>query len=164
MKILAIHQYYLLPGVCWSSAPLLGLVAFAIRLSMGAPALVRQQRPGLFGWPFMPLKFRTMRTGPGSDATRLTPVGRFLRRSSLDELPALWNVARGNMSLVGPRPLLMQYLDRYTREQARRHEVRPGITGWAQVNAARRRCRGCGGRRNAATPPRGDRSWDHLRC
>jgi lipopolysaccharide/colanic/teichoic acid biosynthesis glycosyltransferase len=121
-------------------APLLAAIALAIRLSMGSPVLFRQQRPGYRGKPFILLKFRTMRETAGPDgrplpdADRLTRVGRFLRQTSLDELPQLWNVLRGDMSLVGPRPLLMQYLQRYTPEQARRHEVRPGITGWAQVN------------------------------
>src|SRR5262249_36557977 len=94
----------------------------------------RQERPGLHGRPFRLLKFRTMREGPGSDAERLTRLGRVLRAASLDELPQLWNVLRGELRFVGPRPLLMQYLGRYTPEQARRHEVLPGITGWAQVN------------------------------
>jgi sugar transferase EpsL len=102
--------------------------------------LFRQQRPGLHGQIFTIYKFRTMTDACNeqghllSDAERLTPFGRFLRSSSLDELPELWNVLRGDMSLVGPRPLLVQYLDRYTPQQARRHEVRPGVTGWAQVN------------------------------
>lgn len=118
---------------------LLGLAA-AIRWILGSPVLFRQQRPGLGGRPFNILKFRTMTDARGadgvllSDAERLTRFGRFLRASSLDELPELFNVLKGDMSLVGPRPLLMQYLVRYTPEQARRHEVRPGITGWAQVN------------------------------
>ena len=118
----------------------LGLVlAAAVRLRLGSPGLFRQRRPGLGGKPFTLLKLRTMldlRDGDGRplpDRTRLTPFGRFLRRTSLDELPSLWNVLRGEMSLVGPRPLLGEYLERYTPEQARRHEVRPGITGWAQV-------------------------------
>jgi sugar transferase EpsL len=121
--------------------PLLGAAALAVRLSMGSPVLFRQVRPGYLGRPFTVFKLRTMLdaapgTVPGaqSDAERLTRLGRFLRASSLDELPQLWNVLRGDMSLVGPRPLLMQYLPLYTPEQARRHEVRPGITGWAQVN------------------------------
>jgi lipopolysaccharide/colanic/teichoic acid biosynthesis glycosyltransferase len=106
---------------------------------MGGPILFRQQRPGLDGTPFELIKFRTMTDARRADADtrldaeRLTPLGKFLRSTSIDELPTLWNVVRGDMSLVGPRPLLMQYLRRYTREQARRHEVRPGITGWAQI-------------------------------
>ena len=119
-------------------SPVLLLVALAIWLRMGRPILFRQLRPGLEGRPFRLVKFRTMSlpgaSGAQSDAARLTPLGSKLRASSLDELPELWNVIRGDMSLVGPRPLLMQYLDRYTPEQARRHEVRPGLTGWAQVN------------------------------
>ena len=119
--------------------PLLAL-AWLIRRKLGSPVLFRQVRPGLHGKPFTMVKFRTMtdeRSPDGAllpDAQRLTPFGRFLRASSLDELPELWNVLRGDMSLVGPRPLLMEYLPIYTPEQARRHEVRPGITGWAQVN------------------------------
>jgi lipopolysaccharide/colanic/teichoic acid biosynthesis glycosyltransferase len=116
------------------SAPFLAVVALAIRLTMGKPVLFRQQRPGLRGKPFVVNKLRTMAGGSGADADRLTPLGRFLRATSMDELPQLWNVLRGDMSLVGPRPLIMQYLDRYTPEQARRHEVLPGITGWAQIN------------------------------
>jgi len=121
-------------------APLMVVVALLVAASLGRPVLFRQQRPGLAGKPFELLKFRTMRndaalgSGVDSDALRLTRIGRILRSTSLDELPELWNVLRGDMSLVGPRPLLMQYLDRYTPEQARRHEVRPGLTGWAQVN------------------------------
>jgi len=115
-------------------------VALAVRLIDGRPVLFRQTRPGYKGQPFTVLKFRTMsvaREGQNDaslDARRLTRLGRVLRSLSLDELPQLWNVLVGDMSLVGPRPLLMQYLGRYTPEQARRHDVRPGITGWAQVN------------------------------
>ncbi|TBW37313.1 sugar transferase [Azotobacter chroococcum] len=121
-------------------APLLLVLAWLVRRRIGAPVLFRQLRPGLHGRPFELLKFRSMREAldergrPLPDAERLTPFGRFLRASSLDELPELWNVLRGDMSLVGPRPLLMEYLPLYTPEQARRHAVRPGITGWAQVN------------------------------
>lgn len=122
-----------LPGLVLLS-PLLLLTALAVRLALGPGVLFRQERPGLHGKPFIILKFRTMRPGPEADAQRLTPLGRFLRSTSLDELPELWNVLRGDMSLVGPRPLLLQYLPRYSPEQARRHEVAPGITGWAQVN------------------------------
>lgn len=120
--------------------PVLGVLALLVRWQLGAPVLFRQQRPGLHGRPFTLYKFRTMteaRDAEGRllpDAQRLTPFGRFLRSTSLDELPELFNVVRGDMSLVGPRPLLMQYLERYTPTQRRRHEVRPGITGWAQVN------------------------------
>lgn len=121
------------------AVPLLVLV-WLVRGKLGSPVIFRQVRPGLNGKPFEMVKFRTMTDERGadgallSDAQRLTPFGRFLRASSLDELPELWNVIKGNMSLVGPRPLLMEYLPLYTPEQARRHEVRPGITGWAQVN------------------------------
>ena len=121
------------------ATPLL-VLALLIRHKLGSPVLFRQVRPGLHGRPFTMVKFRTMTDQCGVDGTllpdaqRLTPFGRFLRTSSLDELPELWNVLRGDMSLVGPRPLLMAYLPLYTSEQARRHEVRPGITGWAQVN------------------------------
>ena len=115
-------------------------LALLIGWRLGRPVLFRQMRPGRYGRPFTMVKFRTMTDERDSagillpDAQRLTPFGRFLRSSSLDELPELWNVLRGDMSLVGPRPLLMEYLPLYTPEQARRHEVRPGITGWAQVN------------------------------
>ncbi len=121
-------------------APILLLVALLVRVLLGAPVLFRQQRPGLHGKPFRILKFRTMndrRDARGDllpDSERLTGFGRFLRASSLDELPELFNIVRGEMSFVGPRPLLMEYLPLYSPEQARRHEVRPGITGWAQVN------------------------------
>jgi lipopolysaccharide/colanic/teichoic acid biosynthesis glycosyltransferase len=120
--------------------PVLLVIAALVRLKLGSPALFRQQRPGLNGAPFKLIKFRTMTDQRGSDghllpdSVRLTDFGRFLRASSLDELPELWNVLRGDMSLVGPRPLLMQYLPLYSAEQARRHDVRPGLTGWAQIN------------------------------
>jgi lipopolysaccharide/colanic/teichoic acid biosynthesis glycosyltransferase len=115
-------------------SPVLAAIAIAVRLKMGSPVLFRQVRPGRGGEPFTLLKFRTMRPGPGSDAERMTRLGGFLRRTSLDELPELWNVARGDMSLVGPRPLLLEYLPYYSAEQFRRHEVYPGLTGWAQIN------------------------------
>lgn len=121
-------------------SPLMLMAAVSIRLSMGSPVIFRQQRPGKNKVPFILFKFRTMRNESDNsgrllpDAERMTFVGRILRATSLDELPQLWNVVRGEVSLVGPRPLLMQYLDRYTAEQTRRHDVLPGITGWAQVN------------------------------
>jgi sugar transferase EpsL len=121
-------------------APLLGSVAVIVAITMGRPVLFRQQRPGLHGDVFTILKFRTMTDAtdangsPLPDSVRLTPLGRALRRMSLDELPELVNVLRGDMSLVGPRPLLTEYLSRYSAEQLRRHDVRPGITGWSQVN------------------------------
>jgi lipopolysaccharide/colanic/teichoic acid biosynthesis glycosyltransferase len=121
-------------------SPLFGVLALLVRVKLGSPILFRQVRPGLHGEPFTLVKFRTMRDVPGPagkplpDAERLTPFGAFLRSTSLDELPELWNVLRGEMSLVGPRPLLMAYLPLYSARQARRHEVRPGITGWAQIN------------------------------
>jgi lipopolysaccharide/colanic/teichoic acid biosynthesis glycosyltransferase len=121
-------------------APVLLVVWLMIRREMGSPVLFRQTRPGLNGKSFKMIKFRTMRDAnapdgrPLPDAERLTSLGRFLRSSSLDELPELWNVLKGDMSLVGPRPLLTEYLPLYSPEQARRHDVRPGVTGWAQVN------------------------------
>jgi len=119
--------------------PLL-LIVWLIHLNLGRPVFFSQVRPGLNAKPFKMIKFRTMTSERGPDgqllpdAARLTPFGKFLRTTSLDELPELWNVLKGDMTLVGPRPLLMEYLPLYTLEQARRHEVRPGITGWAQVN------------------------------
>ena len=121
-------------------APLMGVIALLVRLKLGKPVLFCQARPGLNGEIFTLYKFRSMRDAVDADgrllpdAARLTRFGRILRAASLDELPELWNVLRGEMSLVGPRPLLVQYLERYTPEQARRHEVLPGITGWAQIN------------------------------
>jgi lipopolysaccharide/colanic/teichoic acid biosynthesis glycosyltransferase len=121
-------------------SPVLVAIALLIRWRMGSPVLFRQVRPGLHGRPFELIKFRTMRDGlepvgaSVADAGRLTRLGRRLRESSLDELPELWNVLKGEMSLVGPRPLLPEYLPLYSPQQARRHEVRPGLTGWAQVN------------------------------
>lgn len=126
-------------GVLALALPLLVLI-WLVRRKLGSPVFFRQVRPGLYGKPFRMVKFRTMTDARGPDgqllpdAERLTPFGRWLRATSLDELPELWNVLRGEMSLVGPRPLLMEYLPLYSTEQARRHEVRPGITGWAQVN------------------------------
>jgi lipopolysaccharide/colanic/teichoic acid biosynthesis glycosyltransferase len=128
-----------LVGLLVLALPLL-VLSFLVLHKLGGPVLFRQVRPGLHGRPFMMVKFRTMtdERGPDGellpDALRLNAFGRFLRASSLDELPELWNVLRGEMSLVGPRPLLMEYLPLYSSEQARRHEVRPGITGWAQIN------------------------------
>lgn len=121
-------------------APVIAIVAWQIRRKLGSPVLFRQMRPGLNGEPFEMIKFRTMRDAvdvvgnPLPDSERMTPFGSFLRSSSLDELPELWNVLKGDMSLVGPRPLLMEYLSLYSPEQYRRHLVRPGVTGWAQVN------------------------------
>ncbi|MGA4320938.1 sugar transferase [Ectopseudomonas hydrolytica] len=120
--------------------PIMLFIAWQISRKLGSPVLFRQVRPGLNGTPFEMIKFRTMRdavdaTGnPLPDSERMTPFGNFLRSSSLDELPELWNVLKGDMSLVGPRPLLMEYLPLYSPEQYRRHEARPGVTGWAQVN------------------------------
>ncbi|WP_238538142.1 sugar transferase [Stutzerimonas stutzeri] len=121
-------------------SPIIVIVAWLIRRKLGSPVLFRQMRPGLHGKPFEMIKFRTMRdavdahSNPLPDSERMTPFGSFLRSTSLDELPELWNVFKGDMSLVGPRPLLMEYLPLYSPEQYRRHEVRPGVTGWAQVN------------------------------
>jgi len=121
-------------------SPVIAIVVVMIRRRMGAPVLFGQIRPGRHRKPFQMVKFRTMRDAidangnPLPDSERLTRFGRFLRSSSLDELPELWNVLKGDMSLVGPRPLLMEYLPLYSPEQARRHEVRPGVTGWAQIN------------------------------
>lgn len=121
-------------------SPIIALVAYKIKNNLGSPVLFRQTRPGLNGKPFEMIKFRTMKDAldkdgnPLPDSERMTPFGDRLRNSSLDELPELWNVLKGEMSLVGPRPLLMQYLPLYNKEQARRHDVRPGVTGWAQIN------------------------------
>lgn len=121
-------------------SPMIALVAWKIRKNLGSPVLFRQTRPGLNGRPFEMVKFRTMKDATDMhgnilpDVERMTSFGNKLRSSSLDELPELWNVLKGDMSLVGPRPLLMQYLPLYNKEQARRHEVRPGVTGWAQIN------------------------------
>lgn len=123
-----------------ATAPILGAAALAVRATMGAPVFFTQRRPGHRGEPFDIVKLRTMtsdRDAAGTllpDEQRLTRLGKFLRATSIDELPQLWNVARGELSLVGPRPLLMEYLPLYTREQARRHDVLPGITGWAQIH------------------------------
>ena len=121
-------------------SPIILIVAILIRFNLGSPIFFRQQRPGLHGKPFQMIKFRTMRDAQGKDGQplpdeeRMTRFGNLLRKVSLDELPELWNVVRGEMSLVGPRPLLMQYLERYSERQKKRHDVRPGVTGWAQVN------------------------------
>ncbi|MEQ3621946.1 MAG: sugar transferase [Marinobacter sp.] len=121
-------------------SPLIAIVAFQVRRKLGSPVFFRQIRPGMSGAPFPMIKFRTMKDSvdkqgnPLPDADRMTPFGQFLRSTSLDELPELWNVLKGDMSLVGPRPLLMEYIPLYSKEQYRRHEARPGVTGWAQVN------------------------------
>lgn len=121
-------------------SPVIAIVAWKIRKNLGSPVLFRQVRPGLNGKPFEMVKFRSMRDAVDAagnqlpDAERMTPFGNFLRSTSLDELPELWNVLKGDMSLVGPRPLLMEYLPLYSAEQYRRHEARPGVTGWAQIN------------------------------
>lgn len=115
------------------SAPLAAITAIAVRSTMGSPVLFRQERPGLDGRPFAIVKFRTMVGGEGDPEERMTPTGAVLRRWSIDEIPTLWNVIRGDMSLVGPRPLLTDYLPLYSEEQSRRHDVRPGVTGVAQV-------------------------------
>jgi lipopolysaccharide/colanic/teichoic acid biosynthesis glycosyltransferase len=130
---------FTIPGLVVLS-PFLGLIALVLRISQGSPVFFRQKRPGYKGEIFTNLKYRTMRDlkGPDGrflpDSQRITPFGRFLRSTSLDELPELFNVLRGEMSLVGPRPLLVAYLERYSPEQARRHDTLPGITGWAQIN------------------------------
>jgi len=121
-------------------SPFLVILGLIILFSFGSPVFFIQSRPGLLGKPFKFIKFRTMTNNKNSDGdlmpdkNRLSPLGSFLRKTSIDELPSLWNVLKGDMSLVGPRPLLMEYLPLYTKEQARRHEVKPGITGWAQIN------------------------------
>jgi len=121
-------------------APIIAFISFQVRVRLGSPIFFLQVRPGKDGRPFEMIKFRTMRDATDnngellSDSERILPFGNFLRNSSLDELPELWNVLKGDMSLVGPRPLLMEYLPLYSTEQARRHNARPGITGWAQVN------------------------------
>ena len=121
-------------------SPVYALVAYKVKKNLGSPVLFRQTRPGLHGQPFERIKFRSMKDAldtagnPLPDSERLTPFGKMLRATSLDEMPELWNVIKGDMSIVGPRPLLMEYLPLYNSEQAKRHEVRPGITGYAQVN------------------------------
>lgn len=132
--IISVCLFFLLFG--W----LILILALLVRLRLGSPILFKQQRPGLYGKPFEMMKFRTMTSESDEngnllpDEKRMTPFGSFLRKASLDELPELWNVLKGDMSLVGPRPLLMKYLELYSEEQMKRHNARPGITGWAQVN------------------------------
>ena len=139
MKVSDLLQRLLALFLLFLFSPLLLAVALVVRLCLGAPVFFRHQRPGLHGRPFELIKFRTMtqqRDACGSllpDEQRLTPIGKLLRSSSLDELPQLINIVRGDMAFVGPRPLLMEYLPLYTAEQARRHQVRPGLTGWSQV-------------------------------
>jgi sugar transferase EpsL len=133
-------DFFISAGLLILFAPVMALVAILVVVQMGRPMMFHQKRPGLHATPFTMIKFRTMRNAadakgiPLSDVERLTGFGKFLRASSLDELPGLWNVLKGDMSLVGPRPLLLEYLPLYSPEQARRHEVKPGLTGWAQVN------------------------------
>jgi len=139
MKKRIIDLAYVIPSLL-GFIPLMLIIALVVRLRLGPPVLFIQERPGLFGKPFKIYKFRTMvdeydeRGYPLPDEMRLTPFGRFLRSTSLDELPELFNVLKGEMSMVGPRPLVMQYMKRYSPDQARRNEVKPGITGWAQIN------------------------------
>ena len=140
MTLKRIFDFLVALGATMLLSPVLIVVAWQIRRKLGSPVLFKQVRPGLHGQPFKMIKFRTMRDAldaqgnPLPDSERMTPFGNFLRSASLDELPELWNVLKGEMSLVGPRPLLMEYLPLYSPEQARRHEVRPGVTGWAQIN------------------------------
>ena len=140
LRVKRLFDFFVAMVLLFALAPVLIVIALVVVVSLGWPVLFRQQRPGLHGNPFTLYKCRTMKDGYSPtgeilpDGARLTRVGAFLRASSLDELPELFNVLVGDMSLVGPRPLLMEYLPLYTQKQARRHEVRPGITGWAQVN------------------------------
>ena len=140
LKVKRTVDLLLLFAVLTAFSPVLFAIGILLFFAMGRPIFFRQQRPGRYGRPFILYKFRTMadkRDAQGQllpDGERLTQLGRLLRLFSVDELPQLWNVLRGDLSLVGPRPLLMQYLDRYNHEQARRHDVLPGITGWAQIN------------------------------
>lgn len=140
MALKRVFDFLVALGASMLLSPVLIVVAWQIRRKLGSPVLFQQVRPGYRGHPFKMVKFRTMcaavdaQGSPLPDSERMTPFGKFLRSASLDELPELWNVLKGEMSLVGPRPLLMEYLPLYSAEQARRHEVRPGVTGWAQVN------------------------------